>query len=416
MNILRPKLLKAIVLPLLLSLSLSAQNYDLLIKGGTIIDEKNARNGLMDIAILDGKIAKIGTDLSNEQAKIIIDANGLLVTPGIIDIHGHVFYGTDKNAMYSNGMNSLAPDGFTFRNGVTTIVDAGGAGWRNFDEFKKQTIDNSKTRVLSFLNIVGSGMKGGVIEQNKSDMNAKLTAMTAKRYPGLIVGVKLAHYEGHEWEPVERAVAAGVIADIPVMVDFGGSRPALSLETLFMDKLRPGDIFTHAYAALGSRGRVVNSQGNVESFAFAAQKKGIVFDVGHGGGSFAFEQAVPAMEQGFKPNSISTDLHIGSMNGGMKDILNVMSKFLNMNMPLKEVVATVTWNPAQYIKRTDLGHLSVGAIADIALLKLNTGNFGFVDTKRMKMRGVQKLECELTIKDGKIVYDLNGLSRVEWKQ
>lgn len=395
---------------LLLSTSQYGQNYDLLIQGGTIIDVKNNRNDVMDIAILNGKIAEIKPNISKNQAKKVINAKGMLVTPGLIDLHGHVFFGTDERGMYSNGMNSIPPDGFTFRCGVTTIVDAGGAGWKNFHEFKNQTIDNSKTRVLSFINIIGSGMKGGVIEQNIQDMDSKLTASTAKKYSDFIVGIKLAHYVGDEWEPVERAVEAGVQADIPVMIDFGGSKPALSLETLFMEKLRSGDIFTHAYAALRSRGRVVNSQGKVESFAFAAQKKGIIFDVGHGGGSFAFEQALPAMKQGFKPNSISTDLHIGSMNGGMKDILNVMSKFLNMDMPLNEVVASVTWNPAQYIKRTELGNLSVGAIADIAILKINKGNFGFVDTKGVKIKGNQKFECELTLKDGIVVYDLNGIS------
>jgi dihydroorotase len=398
----------------LISTAANAQNYDLLIKGGTVFDAKNARNGIMDVAISNGKIAEISASISEKQAKTVINAEGMLVTPGLIDIHGHVFFGTDEHGMYSNGMNSVAPDGFTFRNGVTTIVDAGGSGWRNFHEFKKQTIDNSITRVLSFLNIVGSGMRGGVVEQNINDMDSKLTAMTVKQNSGLIVGVKLAHFEGNDWTPLDRAVAAGELANVPVMIDFGGSQPVLSLETLFLEKLRTGDIFTHAYAALGSRGRVVNDQGKVEPYAFTAQKKGIIFDVGHGGGSFAFDQAIPAMEQGFKPNSISTDLHITSMNAGMKDILNIMSKFLNMNMPLNEVISSVTWNPAQYIQRTELGHLSIGAIADVAILNLKKGKFGFVDTKGVKIKGDQKFECEVTIKDGMVVYDLNGLSSPEW--
>lgn len=403
-----------IIVMLLLTTQVRAQVYDLLLKGGTVIDAKNARNSVMDVAILNGKIAEIKTHISKKKAKTIIHAEGMLITPGIIDLHGHVFFGTDENGMYSNGMNGVPPDGFTLRNGVTTIVDAGSSGWKNFHIFKKQTIDNSKTRVLSFLNIIGSGMKGGVIEQNINDMDPKLTALTAKRYPELIVGVKLAHFEGYEWAPVDKVIEAGTRANIPVMIDFGGSTPKLSLETLFMDKLRPGDIFTHAYAALRNRGRVVNEQGKVEPFVFAAQKKGIVFDVGHGGGSFAFEQAIPAMKQGFKPNSISTDLHIGSMNGGMNSILNVMSKFLNMNMPINEVIKSATWSPAKYIKRTDLGHLTVGSKADIAILKLIKGDFGFVDTKGVKIKGNQKLECEATIKDGKIVYDLNGLSKPVW--
>lgn len=398
---------------LFLSKSVLGQQYDLLIKNGTLIDAKSDINKKMDVAILNGKIVEIANSISEKKAKTVVDANGMLVTPGLLDIHGHVFYGTEENSMYSGGMSSVAPDNFTFRSGVTTIVDAGSSGWRNFHIFKKQTINNSKTRVLAFLNIVGSGMKGGVVEQDVNDMDPKLTAKTVKSNPE-IVGVKLAHYEGYEWEPLERTVEAGVMANVPVMVDFGGSKPALSLKTLFLEKLRPGDIFTHAYASLNSRGKVVDSNGKVEPFVFAAQKKGIVFDVGHGGGSFAFEQAVPAMNQGFKPNSISTDLHIGSMNGGMKDLLNIMSKFLNMNMALPDVIASVTWNPAQYIHRPDLGHLEVGGIADVAILSIRQGNFGFIDTKGSKIKGNQKLECELTIKDGKVVYDLNGLSSTYW--
>lgn len=413
----RTKWYHSLIIGLLFSGSAMAQDYDLLIKGGALTDIKNGVDQVvMDIAIMDGKIAKIKKNISERKAKKVINAEGLIVTPGLIDIHGHIFSGTDRHGAYSNGMLSVPPDGFTFRSGVTTIVDAGSSGWRNFLEFKEQTIDRSKTRVLAFLNIVGSGMKGGVVEQNVNDMDSKLTAMMARQHSDYIVGIKLAHFSGYEWVPVGRAVAAGKQADMPVMIDFGGSDPILSLETLFMEKLRPGDIFTHAYASLGSRGRVVNNLGKVEPFVFKAQEKGIVFDVGHGGGSFAFEQAIPAMKQGFKPNSISTDLHIGSMNGGMKDMLNIMSKFLNMDMPMDEVIGSATWSPAKYIKRTDLGHLSEGAVADIAILKLRTGDFGFIDTKGKKMMGNQKLECEVTIREGNVVYDLNGLSSEKWNE
>ncbi|WP_149274118.1 amidohydrolase/deacetylase family metallohydrolase [Pareuzebyella sediminis] len=395
------------------SLSLVGQQYDMVIKNGTLIDAKSGTNKKMDLAVSNGKIAAIAANIPVKNAKTHIDADGLLVTPGLIDLHGHVFFGTEEDGMYSGGMSSVAPDNFTFRSGVTTIVDAGSSGWRNFNTFKKQTINNSKTRVLAFLNIVGSGMKGGVIEQNVTDMDPDITAKMVKGHSE-IVGVKLAHYVGHEWEPLERAVEAGTKANVPVMIDFGGSDPILSLETLFLEKLRTGDIFTHTYASLNSRGKVVDSNGKVEPFVFEAQKKGIIFDVGHGGGSFAFEQAVPAMKQGFKPNSISTDLHIGSMNGGMKDLLNIMSKFLNLNMPLTEVIESTTWSPAQYIKRTELGHLEIGSIADIAILKVSKGDFGFIDTKGLKMEGNQKIECEVTIKDGKVVYDLNGLASKKW--
>lgn len=403
-----------IMIALLFSSFLSAQEFDILIKGGRLIDAKNAIDKVMDVAVREGKVALVAENISANRAKKVINAKGMYVAPGLIDIHSHNFFGTEPNAYLSNSFTALPPDGFSFRSGVTTLVDVGGAGWRNFRIFKEQTIDRSKTRVLSFLNIVGSGMKGGAIEQNIDDMNPKLTAMVAKQFPEHIVGVKLAHYSGFDWTPTERAVEAGKIANIPIMIDFGGSQPELSLETLFMEKLRPGDIFTHAYAHVNGRTPIVNEKGEVEDFAWAAQKRGIIFDVGHGGGSFLFEQAIPAMKQGFKPNSISTDFHTGSMNGGMKDIINVMSKFLNMDMSVNEVITKATWNPAKIIKREDIGHLSVGTVADITILNLREGDFGFIDTKGKRMKGNKKLECELTIRDGKVVYDLNGLAAESW--
>jgi dihydroorotase len=329
-------------------------------------------------------------------------------------MHVHVFYGTEPDADYSNGFNSVQPDAFTFRAGVTTVVDAGSSGWRNFNTFKEQTIDPSKTRVLAFLNIVGHGMKGGKVEQNLLDMESDPTSYVANKYPDLIVGIKVAHYSGPEWDPVERAVEAGNIAKVPVMIDFGGHIPPLSLETLLMEKLRPGDIFTHCFAHVRGRIPIVDEHGKVRPYVWEAQKRGIVFDVGHGGGSFLFEQAIPALDQGFIPNSISTDLHIGSMNGGMKTMLNVMSKFLNMGVSLEEIITESTWHPAQYIHREDLGHLSVDAVADLTLLKKVEGDFGFIDTGGYKIKGDQKLVCELTLREGKVVWDLNGIASPEW--
>lgn len=393
-----------------------SQDYDILIKGGHVIDAKNNINAVMDVAISNGKIAQVNANISENRAKKTIDATGLIVSAGLLDIHGHNFFGTVRKAYLSNSFSSLPPDGFTFRSGVTTIVDAGGAGWKNFETFKEQTIDNSKTRVLSFLNIVGSGMKGGHIEQNITDMDAQATANKAKQYPGIIVGVKLAHYSGPSWEPTDLTVKAGELANIPVMIDFGGSDPELSMKTLLLEKLRPGDIFTHCYANVKGRTALVNEHGKVRPYVLDAQKKGIVFDVGHGGGSFLFSQAIPATQQGFWPNSVSTDLHTGSMNGGMKDLSNIMSKFLNMNMPMEEVIKSATWSPAKYIKRPDLGHLSVGAVADVTLLKLIKGDFGFLDTKGFKMTGTQKLICELTLREGNVVWDLNGRAATSWNE
>ncbi len=391
-----------------------AQKFDLLIRGGRVIDPRNGIDAQRDVAISQGKIVRVAERMPESQASRVVDASGLIVTPGLIDIHAHVFYGTDAKAYLSSGTSAVAPDGFTFRVGVTTVVDAGGPGWRNFEQFKTQVIDRSLTRVLSILNIVGAGMRGGPAEQNLADMDAQPTAKCALQYPGTIVGIKVAHYQGAEWDPVDRAVEAGKIARVPVMIDFGGHIPQLSLCSLLLEHLRPGDIFTHVYAHVKARIPVVDEQGRVRSCVFDAQKRGVVLDVGHGGGSFLFRQAVPAMRQGLVPDTISTDLHTGSMNAGMKDMLNVMSKFLNMGMSLPDVIMKSTWKPAQVISKAELGHLSEGAPADVSVLRLREGEFGFVDTGGGRMPGKMKLECELTVRDGKVVWDANGLSFPPW--
>ncbi len=394
---------------------LIAQSYDLLIKNGHVIDAKNSINAVRDVAIKDGKIAQVAANIPVSDAKKVVDATGMYVTPGLIDLHAHVFWGTEENAYLSNSYSALPPDGFTFRVGVTTVVDAGDPGWRNFDQFRRQTVNHSKTRVLSFLNIVGAGMKGGHLEQNPNDMDPKMTALVIQQNRDVLIGVKLAHYNGHEWGPAEKATEAGRMADVPVMIDFGGATPHLGLDTLLLKVLRPGDIFTHCFANVKGRTAIVDEElGKVRPYVWEAQKRGIVFDVGHGGGSFVWDQAVPAMKEGFEPNSISTDLHTGSMNGGMKDQLNVMSKFLNLGLSLEKVIAKSTWTPAQAIKREELGNLDVGAEADVAVFSLHKGEFGFVDTRRQTRKGTQKLECELTVRAGQVVFDLNGISTPEF--
>ncbi len=391
--------------------NLQAQTYAIVIKGGHVIDPKNNVDGLMDIAIQDGKIALISKNIDAKKGLQVVDAKGLLVTPGLIDIHSHNFWGTEPDHAYENGNLALPPDGFTFRNGVTTVVDAGSSGWRTFPTFKAQTIDQSQTRVLAFLNIVGEGMRSGY-EQNTMDMDPRMAAIVARRYKDLIVGYKVAHFEGHEWTPVDHAVEASKQSgNIPLMIDFGGSNPPLSIEELFMQHLRPGDIFTHCFGQLGGREYIVDlSTQKVKPFVWEARKKGIYFDVGYGGISFAFSQAVPAAKEGFFPNSISTDIHVGSMNNAMKDMLTTMSKFLAMGMGLKQVIQASTSNPAHEINHEELGNLSVGTDADVAILNLREGKFGLFDYTGYKLQASKKLECEMTIRGGKIVYDLNGIA------
>lgn len=402
-----------IFLACLFGIAAHAQTYSILIKGGTVIDPKNNINQVMDIGIFEGKIKKVAKDIDPKEARQVVDAKGMYVTPGLIDIHGHVFFGTEPNHYLSNGLVAVPPDGFTFRVGVTTIVDAGGAGWDSFSEFKNNVIFNSKTRVLSFLNIVGQGMRGGSWEQDTADMDPNLAAGVAIKNRNDVVGFKVAHFQGKDWKPVDNAVKAGKLANMPVMVDFGGSTPPLPLEELFMKHLRPGDIYTHAYTLLEGNVRetiVDEATQKVKPFAMEARKKGIIFDVGYGGASFNYSQAIPAMKAGFYPNTISTDLHTGSMNGSMKDMLSIMSKFYNMGMDLPSVIKASTWEPAQVIHREQLGHISEGAIADVAVFSMRKGNFGFYDKTGYKVTGKEKLECELTVMGGKIVYDLNGIT------
>lgn len=395
---------------LLISLQYVNAQHDMLLKGGHLIDPKNEINGPMDIAIKDGKIAAVAENIHADQAVRVLDISGLYVTPGLIDMHVHVFMGNDPGSYIADGATSVMPDGFTFRSGVTTVVDAGSAGWRNFRQFKEQTIDKADTRVLALLNIVGTGMWGRFEEQDVSDMNPEMAAhMVTRLYPEILVGIKSAHYWG-DFTQVDRAVEAGKLANVPVMVDFGEHDPPNSIESLFMEHLRPGDMFTHTYAHITQRECVVDENGMVKPFVFEAREKGIVFDVGHGGGSFTWEQAVPAIKQGFLPTVISSDLHTGSMNGAMKDMCNVLSKFMALDMSLEEVISRATWAPAKVINRPDLGHLSVGAEADIAVLNLREGDFGYTDVRRKEMDSHQKLEAELTLRAGRIMWDLNGIS------
>jgi dihydroorotase len=396
---------------LLASLGFAQPKYDLLLQGGHVIDAKNGVSAVRDVAIKSGRVAAVAAHLDAQDALKTVNVAGLYVTPGLVDIHAHVYTGTGERGSYA-GDNSLYPDGYTFRVGVTTVADAGCAGWRNFDDFKDRVIDRSKTRVLVFLNIVGNGMRGPKYEDNLADMAAEPAAEMAKKHPGLIVGIKTAHYTGPEWTPVEHAVEAGTMAGIPVMVDFGNDHPERPLYDLLTKKLRPGDIYTHCYSGLRHE---LTDDGRVNPGMIEGRKRGVIFDVGHGGGSFAWRIVVPAMKQGFLPDSISTDLHIGSMNSGMKDMLNVMSKFLALGMSLDDVIGRSTWNPAKEIHHDELGNLSVGSPADVAVLRLEKGRFGFTDMYGARMDGNSKLICELTLRDGRVVYDLNGITRPDWK-
>ena len=392
--------------------SASEPEFDLLLQGGHLIDPRNGLSAVRDVAVHDGRVAAVEEAIDPGRAFKVVECQGLHVTPGLIDLHVHVFAGTNEPGSYA-GDNSVYPDGFTFRSGVTTVLDAGCAGWRNFETFRETVISRSRTRILALANIVGHGMRGGEVEQDLEDMQAGPTAALAREHSDVIVGVKTAHYAAPDWYPVEESVRAGDAAGIPVMVDFGTDHPERPLETLLGEKLRPGDIYTHCFS--GNR-RELLEDGTPNPGLLAGRDRGVVFDVGHGGGSFKWSVAAACLAAGFPADSISTDLHIGSMNAGMQDQITTMSKFLALGESLDDVIRQSTWNPARQMGREELGHLSVGATADIAVLRKESGAFGFVDSFGARQDGTERLVAEMTFKDGRLAWDLNGRTRQDWRE
>jgi dihydroorotase len=390
---------------------IQAQQYDIVLKNGHVIDPKNKIDAKMDVAIKDGKIASVANNIPVMQATKLIDVSGLYVTPGFIDLHTHVFVG-GKPETFADGSYSISPDDFTLRNGITTVVDAGTSGWRNFPVFKDHVIDKSKTRILAFLNIAGNGMTGSPYEQDMNDMDVYMTSLVAKKYPETIVGIKIGHFEGSEWTPFDRALEAAKISDRPLFVEC--HLPQFSLEDQ-LKRMRPGDIITHSFEKVSERMPVVDDQGNLRPFVLDAQKKGVLFDLGHGGAGFWYSVAIPAMKQGLAPNTFGTDLHRFSINAGMKDMSNVMSKYMALGMLLPDVILRATWNAAKAVKHEELGNLSVGAVADVSVFRVREGKFGFVDAGGNSIEGNRKIEAELTISSGKIMWDLNGISAQKLK-
>jgi dihydroorotase len=388
--------------------------YDLLLKHGHTIDPLNHIDGLMDVAIAGGRIAAVAPDINPAQASQVVDVSGHYVTPGILDIHVHVYHTREPEGL------SVMADAHSFRSGVTTMVDVGTAGAKHFLHFKRTVIDRSKTRIFALINIVDLGMQGP-FEQDVNTMDPELAASVVLAYPEVCVGIKTAHYwtqlpwdAAHPpWAAVDRAVEAGKICQKPVMVDFWPRPPERSYEELILQKMRPGDIHTHMYA---QQFFILDEQRKPLPFLHEARARGVIFDVGHGAGSFWFRNAVPAMQGGWRPDSISTDLHTGNIHGVVVDMQTTMSKILTIGMPLAEVIYRSTVTPAQEIGHPELGNLSVGAEADVAVFKLLEGEFSFVDCGRAKLRGHQKLECQMTLRGGEIVYDPTGLSMPEWEK
>ena len=250
-------------------------------------------------------------------------------------------------------------------------------------------------------------MTGAAHEQDLQDMNADSAVAVMRRYPDVIAGVKIGHYNGKEWTPFDNALDAAKQAGKPLFVEC--HLPEYSLESQ-LAKMRPGDMITHTFEHIKERMPVIGEDGRVRPFVLEARKRGILFDLGHGGAGFWFDQAAPAVKQGFYPNSFGTDLHRFSMNSAMKDMANVMSKFMAMGLSLQQVVEIATWNTAKAIGHPELGNLKEGNPADIVLFRLREGVFGFLDSGGNSIDGNRKLEVEMTVRQGKVVWDLNGLA------
>lgn len=385
---------------------LFGQPYDLLLKGGRVIDPRNNIDAKLDVAVTGGKISRIAQGIPSEQARKIIDVSGLLVVPGLIDIHTHVFTG-GKPDVFADGTYSVSADDFCPRSGVTTVVDAGTSGWRNFELFKYNIIDRSQTRILAFLNIAGSGMSGNPDQQRLDDMDAAHTAEMIRKYPGTLVGIKLGHYELPDRTPLNRTFESASMAETRVFVECHLPRYPLAEQ---LERMRPGDIITHTFEKITEREPIADSLGNLRPDVLAAAQRGIRFDLGHGGYGFWFELAKAGARHNWWPYTFGTDLHRFSMNAGMKSMPMVMSKFLALGMPISEVIRRATSNPALAIGRDDLGTLSAGAEADIAVLRLQRGRFGFTDSGGFRMKGNTRFEADMTLRNGKVIWDLNGRS------
>jgi dihydroorotase len=391
--------------------------FDLLIRGGHVIDPANKLDAPADVGIISGRVVRVGPDLPARAAQVV-DASGLYVTPGLLDIHTHVYPFRPTADSY---VECLHPDASFFHSGVTTTVDAGTAGWEHWLDFKENWIDRSRVRILAFLNIARRGMVDARSEQKPEDLDPRIAGAMAAAFPEVIVGIKSAHYwtrlpwdEFHPpWASVDRAIEAASMCGMPVMVDFWPRPPERPYPDLILKHLRPGDFHTHVFA---QQFPVLTPEGQVSDFLLAARERGVLFDLGHGAASFWFRNAVPAYRRGFAPDTLSTDLHMANANGPVISMLNIVNKFLNIGMPLHEAIHRSTDLPARLVGHPELGTLAPGSEADVAVFRKLEGKFSFTDCGNARLRGPHRLECVLTVRAGQIVYDPSGLSMPDWEQ
>ena len=390
--------------------------YDLLLRGGRVIDPANHMDQRADVAIRDGKIAAVGTSLPGEAVKTI-DVSGLIVTPGLIDCHCHV-YPTFPQA--EDRLYNINADAHMLQSGVTTVIDAGTCGWRDFMRFKETVIDVSEVRVLAMINIAAGGMVRMESEQEPSEFNSAVAAEIARAYSDIVVAIKTAHYWTHKpftdehrpWTSVDATIRAGELAGKPCMFDFFPWLPERPYQGL-IERMRPGDVHTHMYA---QQFPVLDERGQVSGFLRKAKERGIRFDLGHGAGSFWFRNAVPAYRQGFAPDTLSSDLYMENIHGAALNLLNIMSKYLCIGMPLEETIARTTVEPARQFGHPELGALSPASCADVTVLKLREGDFGYADCGNARLQGKWRLECEMTVRGGNIAFNRDALGMPEWTE
>lgn len=387
--------------------------YDLLLQGGHVIDPANGIDGTADVAVSKGKIAAVSPALDAADAEKVIDVSGLYVTPGLVDAHLHCYYTSQIPKAWS-GDYSIQPDYVCFPAGVTTAVDVGSSGSYNFDHFRATVIDRSKMKLYALLNIADYGMSSLMVEQfpERNDYDSFISC--ARRNSDVIKGIKIAHYEGRDWRDLDYAKKAQQVFNKPIMVDFGVFRKERPYDELVMERLDAGDISTHC---LRGPVPVLDENGRVYEYLFKARERGIRFDLGHGCGSYVMRNGIPALAQGFLPDTFSTDLHALSINTYAISMTNVLSKMLACcDMPLTELFRRATIEPARMLDLDGAGTLSPGCEADVAVFNMLKGSFGYQDNAGGRIMSDRKLECEMTLRAGEIVWDLNARAGTPYEQ
>jgi dihydroorotase len=375
--------------------------YDLLIRGGRVVDPSQDVDAVRDVAIAGGKIAQIEANIPSSQAREVIDAGGKIVTPGLIDIHTHVFPYV--------GPYGIEPDPYCLRRGVTTVVDAGTSGSFAFPAFRKFIIERAATRIRPLLHVVSIGMiAGGTSNMGElEDLRycvPKLAVDAANKNRDLVVGFKIRFSRGYtgpnDYEGMKRAREAADKARLPLMIHIGWAYTPLPKLLALMKK---GDVVTHSFN--GRPNGIIDSSGKLLPEVIEARQRGVLFDVGHGAGSFSFDTMEKCLKQDFLPDTISSDLYSANINGPVFDLVTTLSKFLLLGLGLRQVVERATVNATHVFDfGAQIGTLRPGAEADVSVLELREGKFAFVDSTRKTRTGRQKFEPVVTIRGGKAYY------------